>query len=236
VWSETARRRFEQRNEPGFEDYLFDDSDGTDPIAMAGKWLWRAGRRRFLPVKPRGVSRGMAPPPHLRTFEGVVRRRDGIQLAPFSGRRCLAFGVLFTHLTSVWRSAVTLRDAVAVEFDIELNDGSTVRVPGGRVRLSLRATETIRPRARALREYLAEVDPLHARSEGLQPYPFQRVGEVLVRPGQRVEIRGTFEPMPDPSVAERGLSYRAAPPTILVATGTPWLRPRGRAPSAAGRG
>ncbi|MDI1445004.1 hypothetical protein [Polyangium sp. 6x1] len=195
-------------------------------IAMAGVALYwiiakiveaiRAYQNR---PRPNG---GLTKPPSLRRRagpSGVVVGQTHM-LAPATGKSCVAWALDLRN-DRFLGTDLMLHDAETTGFDVKLDDGTTLRVPGGRIRIE-------GPRERVDRSDAPPVDGFvqtithqdDPEDEGLDPFPFDTVDEIVVRPGDRVRIFGEVEREVDPAAPG---GYRA-PNAILVPTGVPAIR------------
>lgn len=125
----------------------------------------------------------------------------------------------------VLSGAVMLRDAATRGFDVALKDGRKARVPAGRIRIDgvphrardarAAATAHIETIDRFCDADLAKVDPTS------DPFPFDDVVEVVLRPGDEIELVGELAPTADPGAG--GAAYREAA-SLLVPVGVPRVR------------
>jgi hypothetical protein len=141
--------------------------------------------------------------------------------APASGAECLAFAVEL-HFVGYWGDRVMYRDAVTAGFDVVLGDGRVARVPPGRIRVLGPVRQVIDVDERALERYLIRVDRQHEPGRAFDPLRYNVVAELVVLPGDRVELVSRFEP--EPSVCTLAPSYRDPQPAVWVPRGVPVVR------------
>jgi hypothetical protein len=191
-------------------------------LVAAGSWwlgtfVWRNVQEYRNRLKPRGAAR---PPPRLRgePLTGVARAVGPKLEAAASGTACLAYGVEL-HSDRHAVSPVMLRHAESTAFVIELDDGSRVEVPAGRVRL-----EGTRMRVDAADHQLGKRIGLDLRiaEKDMRVVPHDAVHETVLRDGDRVAIYGDLESeaVEDPTAH----AYREAPKRRYVPAGVPRLR------------
>ncbi len=124
--------------------------------------------------------------------------------------------------------AVMLRDAATRGFDLALKDGRRARVPPGRIRIDgLFSARGSRTRAAAA-AHLETIDPSRDREtigaeDGTKdPFPFDDVVELVLLPGDEVELVGELTATADPDTSA-GSAYRESA-ALLVPRGVPWIR------------
>lgn len=148
--------------------------------------------------------------------------------APAGGAACAAFSVDL-RCERFLRSDLMLHDGESAGFEVRLDDGSVAQVPAGRVRLEGRAERRSRASAPKVEDWVSGLGPKVVDPEDFDfdPFPYDRVDEITVRPGDRVRLFGELERIPDP---EAPADYRGAAPAILVPRGVPAIRvePAGR--------
>jgi hypothetical protein len=114
-----------------------------------------------------------------------------------------------------------LRDAETSGFEVKLDDGSTARIPAGRVRIEGPHKRIDRDNATNLELFVQTLAPIDDPEDaGLDPFPYDVVEEVLVKAGDRVRLFGDFHREADPNVAA---GYRQTS-VILVPKDVPALR------------
>jgi hypothetical protein len=169
--------------------------------------------------KPNG---GVARPPRIgrKTGPTGVVRGEARMLAPATGASCVAWA-LDLRSTRFLGTDLMLHDAETGGFEIVLDDGTTARISSGRVRLEGQSERRDRSDVGTVEAFVktlaANDDP---EDEGLDPFPFDAVDEVVVRPGDRVQLFGDFEREVDPDAPG---GYRGAN-AVLVPKGVPALR------------
>ena len=141
-------------------------------------------------------------------------------LSPATGKECVAWSLDLRNERFLGTDLM-LHDAETSGFEVKLDDGTTLRVPGGRIRLEGPKERSDRSDAPPVEGFVQTIsredDPEDA---GLDPFPYDTVDEIVVRPGDRVRIFGELEREVDP--ASPG-GYRASN-AILVPRGVPALR------------
>jgi hypothetical protein len=153
------------------------------------------------------------------TAEGRVEAAETIR-APLSGTDCAAFGVRVLSDGSTG-GPVILREARAAEIDVVGDDGRTVRVPAGRVRLIEHGTTGEIFEGAQLASYLGEVGRAMKLLDKLDPV--DEAEEVVIEPGDRIALYGDVGEMADPEPS----GYREIR-WLRVALGTPILELRRR--------
>lgn len=192
-------------------------------VYLLVSWILRRVRERRHGLKPNGaLLRPLLP--RGQTHHGVVGEGASTTQS-LSGEVCVAHG-LSLRCKRFLRSDLMLYDGRSAGFTLRLADGREVRVPAGRVRLlgPRRQERDVAP-ARVRLE-LNRLDPLRARPENaeeLDPLPFDRAGELVLRPGDAVELIGAFEPVID-RAAQTEAGYRASAASVLKPSGPFHLR------------
>ncbi|HZO16583.1 MAG TPA: hypothetical protein VFB62_25080, partial [Polyangiaceae bacterium] len=149
-------------------------------------------------LKPRGAKRA-----RLGTDNGLVGRVVGGAssiVSAGSGSSCLAYDIALRS-KRFRKSPVMLRYGATGAFEVELDDGSRVEIPAGRIRLRGK-TSTLRTSESVVRKQLA----LPEREE-FELVPYDSVEEVLLRDGDRVAIHGELEREP---LVSKSSAYRHA--------------------------
>lgn len=141
-------------------------------------------------------------------------------LAPATGSSCVAWA-LDLRSKRFLGTDLMLRDAETSGFDVKLDDGTTARIPAGRIRLEGPHKRVDRGDATNLEQFVQTLAPLDdPEDEGLDPFPYDVADEVVVKPGDRVRLFGDFDREADPNVAA---GYRGAS-VILVPQNVPAIR------------
>ncbi|MRG96875.1 hypothetical protein [Polyangium spumosum] len=163
-------------------------------------------------TKPPSLGRRPGP-------RGTVLGQTGM-LAPATGKPCVAWALDLRNKRFLGTDLM-LHDAETSGFSVKLDDGTILRVPGGRVRLEGPKERLDRADAPPVDGFVQTInqndDP---EDEGLEPFPYDTVDEIVVRPGDRVRVFGELERDVDPAAPG---GYRAAN-VILVPKGVPALR------------
>lgn len=165
---------------------------------------WR--RRRRNRPRPNGALR---PPktPHGPRHRGTVVEGD------LGEGDVLAYGLRLQQ-SHVLRSDLMLTDGASSGFSVRLEDGSTLQIPAGRLRLEGAGRPADKARVAA---NLEQLDPRRTTSDELDPIPHDRATELFVRPGDTVEVVGRLVPAVDTRAA--AASYRQAAPSVLTPEG-----------------
>ncbi len=175
-------------------------------------------RRRRHQLVPNGA---LAPPAAVSPRRGRAGRVVATMVAsPLSGRRCAGFSARLTHGNG---RAVMLHDAATVGFDVVLDDGARVRIPAGPLVLAAADDDdAVALSAAHVDGYLRAIDPRRAGADDLDPFPYHRVEETVIRSGDRIEVLGALHAVIDPRAAATG--YRDAAATLLVPAGPTEVR------------
>jgi len=141
-------------------------------------------------------------------------------LAPASKTECVAWA-LDLRSKRFLGTDLMLRDAETSGFDVKLDDGTTARIPVGRIRLEGPHKRIDRDDATNLELFVQTLAPNDdPQDEGLDPFPYDVVEETVIKPGDRVRLFGDFQREVDPKAAA---GYREAS-VILVPHDVPALR------------
>ncbi len=182
------------------------------------EWI-RAYRNR---PKPHGGLKRPASVGRRGTISGVVQWPARLD-APASNADCVAWA-LDLRCKRFLRADLMLHDAETAGFEVKLDDGTTARIPAGRIRLEGPAERMSRSSVPAVEQFVASLAPKEQGPDEftteLEPFPYDIVDEVLVRPGDRVQIFGELEREVDP---ETSTGYREAG-AVLVPKGVPAIR------------
>jgi len=126
-------------------------------------------------------------------------------------------------------SRVMLRDGRTGGLTLQLDDGSSVHIPAGPLRVEGPAALADHLTPSQVAPFLRRVDPLRDQRDALSPppptedpIPWERALEINVKEGDRVELCGELDWEPDPQ--QPGGGYRSAPATIAVPRGPCLLR------------
>ncbi len=163
-------------------------------------------------VRPASLGRNAGP------YGAVVG--TSAMLAPASNTACVAWA-LDLRSKRFLGTDLMLRDAETSGFDVKLDDGTTARIPAGRIRVEGPHKRVDRDDATNLNLFVQTLAPNDdPEDEGLDPFPYDVVEEVIVKPGDRVRLFGDFFREADPNVAG---AYRQAS-VILVPKDVPAIR------------
>jgi hypothetical protein len=173
--------------------------------------------------RPQGAARPGADAGYTTRRPGTVVPRGGLAADPVTGSPCVGFAAALEHRASFWRRPVTmLRDGASLGFDVVLDSGERVRIPPGPLIVDLRATRAARVDRLRLALYLSELDTVRPPvDDDRDPFHSNLVRAIQIRPGDRVEVLGAFQPHPVAGGSETG--YREAA-HVLVPAGVPRLR------------
>ncbi len=169
-------------------------------------------RKRRAQLKPKGALIGAPRPSGAARFGTVVSTlgRDGIAAASLE--------LVQTRLAS---NAVMLRYASTAGLEIALDDGTTVRVPAGRLRLEGTRSSVEDPAiAQAVIDEL--VGPPLTDDDGFALVPFDVAQRVTLVVGDRVALYGPIEYAMDAGGSSSQPAFRGAS-RVLVPVGTPSL-------------
>jgi hypothetical protein len=173
--------------------------------------VWRPGAR----LSPHGAAQRPAAIGGGSALRGVAVGVPELR-APASGRPCLAYALSLQR-----RRSVMLMAARTGPLTIQLEDGGTVEVPAGRLRMA-GADEMVVGASGLLRRFLLAIDPLRAQAVDLDPFPIGQVREAILVEGDRVEIEspvaarlGAERPGRDPYRERPVQIWSAALPCVL---------------------
>lgn len=162
----------------------------------------------------RPASLGRRPGPY-----GTVTGNP-VMVSPASATACLAWA-LDLRSKRFLGTDLMLRDAETRGFEIKLDDGSTARIPEGRIRIEGPHHRIDRDEATNLEEFVKTLAPIDdPEDEGLDPFPYDVADEVVVKPGDRVRLFGEFQREADPTMSG---GYREAK-VFLIPKDVPALR------------
>jgi hypothetical protein len=181
---------------------------------------WLQVRRHML--KPRGAQKKPLALGPATGLVGVIASGEDHVKAPFSGVKCAAYGVVFRCRQGCRRYATTLRQSYTNGFDIETDSGEKIRIPPGRLHLDMIEADFVDNPSVAVDAFLSTIDPKHRHSDDLEIFPHDDVQELVLRPGDSVEVLGPVRDVVDGSAEPTG--YRESAATILSPTGIPRLR------------
>jgi hypothetical protein len=184
-------------------------------IMKAIEWI-RAYQNRPKPyggvVRPVRLGRNAGP-------YGTVVGTPAM-LAPASSTACVAWA-LDLRSKRFLGTDLMLRDAETGGFDVKLDDGTMARIPAGRIRIEGPHKRIARTDATNLELFVQTLAPNDdPEDEGLDPFPYDVVEEVALKPGDRVRLFGDFQREADPNAAA---GYRQAN-VIVVPRDVPALR------------
>lgn len=163
-------------------------------------------------VKPNGSRWQPSRVPRMRgTIQNVTPSK-----APLSGTECAAWGIVVTEGRSSG-GPIMLRDGGTAGFTLALEDGRTVTIPAGRLRVvGSGEDESVRG------DYLVSVDPQYTTGDATPVIPVDDAREVRLSAGDNVVVFGGIGERFDPNAPA---GYRDAPKTLLVVEGVPILGP-----------
>lgn len=161
-------------------------------------------------VKPTG-SRWQ--PPRRPLMRGTIQHVTATK-APLSGTECAAWSIVVTEGRSTG-GPIMLRDGGTAGFTLALEDGRTVAIPAGRIRVTGRGEDESIGES-----YLASIDPSHTGGDATPVIPVDDAREVRLAAGDKVLVFGGLGERFDTNVPT---GYRDAPPTIVVVEGVPVL-------------
>jgi hypothetical protein len=188
-------------------------------LFLGARALWRWWRRP-PPPSPRGADAD-----GLRLGSATGRTGTVVAtttaLSGVSNEACVAFAVEAVAVHRE-REQVVLRDAATVGFEVALDDGTRVRIPAGAIVLPVAAAERRSVDAR-FTAYVDEVDPLRHGVDDLDPFAATHVREIVLRPSDRVEVRGALRRLPGD--AGGGPAYRSDGGGLLEPAEVPLVVP-----------
>ena len=162
---------------------------------------------------PRGnPARVLLPPGHGRKqpLHGWIR--TGVTCtAPFTGRRCAGYAIALRCDEYIGGETMLMHAAV-VEMEVELDDGRTLVIPAGRVRLEFPSLDRVLDHT-PVHAFLARIDP--DLGHPAATIPFDHAWEGILLPGHQVAVMG--------EVVEAPLSYRESGQKRLL-RGIPHVR------------
>jgi hypothetical protein len=184
----------------------------------------RARRNRLKPhgglLRPASLGRRAGP-------AGVVIGPATLE-APASRAGCVAYAIDL-RCTRFLRADLMMHDAETSGFEVRLDDGGIARVPAGRLRIEGRVARRARSAAPELDQHVQALCPRAPEPDDYDPFPYDTVDEILVRPGDRIRLFGALERLADP---EAPAAYREGARGILVPRGVPAIRVEAEAEAA----
>jgi len=179
------------------------------------EWI-RAYQNRPKPnggvVRP--ASLGRRPGPY-----GTIVGRASME-SPGTSTACVAWA-LDLRSKRFLGTDLMLRDAETAGFEVQLDDGTTARIPQGRIRIEGPHRRMDRDDSTTLDLFVQTLAPNDdPQDEGLDPFPYDVLEETVVKPGDRVRLFGEYSREADPKAPA---GYREAK-VILVPKDVPALR------------
>jgi hypothetical protein len=179
------------------------------------EWI-RAYQNRPKPnggvVRP--ASLGRRPGPYGRVIGAAA------MLGPATSTECVAWA-LDLRSKRFLGTDLMLRDGETAGFEVQLDDGTTARIPKGRIRIEGPHKRLSRDDATNVDLFVKTLAPIDdPDDEGLDPFPYEVVEETVIKPGDRVRLFGEFAREVDPNAAA---GYREAK-VILLPKDVPALR------------
>jgi len=165
--------------------------------------------------KPHGAL--LEPPKVKRVVagRGVVKSGTPV-MTPWKAGSTFAYAMEL-YEDRVFGGGAMLRDAWAAGFDVTLDDGRTLRIPEGRVRI-LGKREKVSTDTSRVDAFLREIDT--ERTDGDRSiFPYDHARAVTIDPGDHVEVLGDV----DITSGEGSSGYRSNA-GMLVPIGVPVLR------------
>jgi hypothetical protein len=105
-----------------------------------------------------------------------------------------------------------------VGFSLTTPDGDTIEIPAGSIEIIAHGTP--RPvAAERVEAYLDSLDPLRVQSNDEDPFCYQHIAEIAVRPGDHVAVHN---PIKRVAFAAEG-GYRQAARQVFAVEGTPCI-------------
>jgi hypothetical protein len=184
-------------------------------VLWVAETLYVAIRRRLTRLRPAGVAG--TPPRRRERLRGTIV--GGAPISPPVGEGAgVAWGLVARSSDAIGAGDVLLAAGGTDGFSLRLDDGRTLEVPPGRVRVASDGAGWTRVPVPALKDWLAELDG-RADSELHPPLPADRGQAAVLATGDRVEVAADLE-----RVAADGGAYRDGA-ARLRARGVPVLRP-----------
>jgi hypothetical protein len=140
--------------------------------------------------------------------------------APASAETCAAWAVELRY-EGPWPVRHTLRIGASAGCEVELDGGERLRIPAGPLWIDGKLVQ-IDAEPSAVDDMLDDLDPQRRANDHFPLFPYNVVLEQLLHHGDRVEVLGEIERVPDPTAADE--MYRDAAPSILRPRGVPVLR------------
>jgi hypothetical protein len=179
-------------------------------LAAAGLyWLLTLIRNKLQARREAPLPRGAERMPLLsarRELRGRVVAGGEAVTAPASKRSCRAWALTLCA-DRHHDSPVVLRHATCASLAIDLDDGSCVELPAGRIRLD-GPVRSLRAKPSNMRRVHDELGLPHEDDGDLSPFPCDRLEETVLRDGDEVLVRGEFER--EPLGGSANVAYREA--------------------------
>jgi hypothetical protein len=181
-----------------------------------GKLIAYIRRRRN---EPRACG-ALLPPVRRRTerkVTGVVLPSKSTGRNPINNEQCLGWAAELSVTRWLTRH-VMLRDGASFGFEVRLDDGRVARVPAGMIRLERGGREE---RSIYIDNYLKSVDPQYRDGDPEPAIPYEEAASTEIRVGDRVELFGELNVIPDPEATP---TYRGATAMVLAPNDVPLIR------------
>jgi hypothetical protein len=151
------------------------------------------------------------------SISGLVRAAGEKLELPWKSDRSAYAWAMELHAQRVLGGGAMLRDARTSGFSLQLDDGRSLRIPAGRIRV-------VSPLARVEDADIAQLEGMvngidRARGGARTVFPFEYARGVTIEEGDRVEVLGELAPDPD----AQGGGYRQNAGGF-VPVGVPYLR------------
>jgi len=168
-------------------------------------------------ARPRPAGSAWKPLHPQRTVRGtIVAVTGGETIAPLTATPCAAWGLVLEHDRATG-GRVMLRDGETRGMTIRLDDGRTLELPAGRVRVDGKVTETRSASAGLLKT----IDPHHVAHDERAILANDDGHETRLAVGDALEITGGLV---EQFATNAPATFRESAPTELVLAGVPSLR------------
>lgn len=181
------------------------------------RWIVRFLREKLRKPVPHGALQGA---PKLKkgvaSMSGVVHGGDSLE-TPWKSDSSAYAWAMELHENRVLGGGAMLRDARTAGFALQLDDGRSLRIPAGRIRVVSPLDRVHDADTTKLEGMVRNID--RARGDARTVFPFDFARAVTIEEGDRVEVLGELTPDPD----AQGGGYRQNAGGFIP-VGVPYLR------------
>lgn len=181
------------------------------------RWLVRFLREKFRKPVPHGALQAA---PKLKkgvtSMSGVVRGGNSLE-TPWKNASSAYAWAMELHENRVLGGGAMLRDARTAGFALQLDDGRSLRIPAGRIRVVSPLHRVDDADTTKLEGMVRNID--RARGDARTVFPFDYARAITIEEGDRVEVLGELTPDPD----AQGGGYRQNAGGFIP-VGVPYLR------------